>query len=37
MINIEKLSDEDLEKLSKKFQAIRAECKARTREPVHPG
>src|SRR6195256_5307961 len=31
MINIEKLSDEDLEELSKKFEAIRAECKARIR------
>ena len=37
MINIEKLSDQDLEELSKKFEAIRAECKARTREPVRPG
>jgi low affinity Fe/Cu permease len=31
MINIEKLADEDLEELSKKFEAIRAGCKARTR------
>ena len=31
MINIEKLSEEELEVLSKKFETIRAECKARTR------
>ena len=37
MINIEKLSDQDLEDLSKKFEAIRADCKARTREPARPG
>ena len=29
MINIEKLSEEELEVLSKKFEAIRSECKAR--------
>lgn len=32
MINIEKLSDDELETLSKRFQAIRAACQARTRE-----
>jgi low affinity Fe/Cu permease len=30
MINIEKLSDEELEILAKKFEAIRAECQPRT-------
>jgi low affinity Fe/Cu permease len=30
MIDIEKLSDEELETLSKKFEAIRSECEART-------
>jgi hypothetical protein len=32
MIDIEKLSDEELEALSKKFEAIRAECHARRQE-----
>jgi low affinity Fe/Cu permease len=32
MINIEKLSDEELQALSKQFEAIRAECQARTRD-----
>jgi low affinity Fe/Cu permease len=32
MIDIEKLSDDELETLSKRFQAIRAACQARARE-----
>ena len=32
MIDIEKLSDEELGELSKKFEAIRAECQARGTE-----
>jgi low affinity Fe/Cu permease len=32
MINIEKLSDEELQALSKQFEAIRAQCQARTRD-----
>jgi low affinity Fe/Cu permease len=32
MMNIEKLSDDELETLSKRFQAIRVACQARTRE-----
>jgi low affinity Fe/Cu permease len=32
MIDIEKLSDEELEALSKKFEAIREECQARRRD-----
>ena len=34
MINIEKLSEEELEILSKKFEAIRSECRSRTTEPL---
>jgi low affinity Fe/Cu permease len=37
MIDIEKLSDEELEALSKKFEVIRAECQARSRESLHSG
>jgi hypothetical protein len=35
MIDIEKLSDEELGELSKKFEAIRAECQARGTEWRH--
>lgn len=34
MINIEKLSDDELEMLSKNFEAIRLECEARKREAI---
>jgi low affinity Fe/Cu permease len=34
MIDIEKLSDGELEALSKKFEAIRAECQARSQESL---
>ena len=37
MIDIEKLSDEEREALSKKFEVIRAECQARSRESLHSG
>jgi len=32
MVDIEKLSDEELQALSKKFEAIRAESQARIRD-----